>query len=108
MRLAAFLPVALLVPAVAGDGGIWMTSLSSQTTIVDSITGDVDGDGLIADNEARAPQITRVKMSRPTSSVPNQCVPVGALRIALQLASMGSNGEMSGAKIAIAIKSSTT
>ena len=45
MRLAALVPLALLVPAAAGDGGIWMASLSSQTTIVDSITGDVDGDG---------------------------------------------------------------
>src|SRR3954454_2827608 len=39
-------------------------------------------------------------MSRPRSSVPNQCCADGALRTSVQLVAMGSYGESSGAKIA--------
>ena len=41
-------------------------------------------------SEARAPQMTRERTSRPISSVPNQCCAEGALRIALQLVASGS------------------
>ena len=43
-----------------------------------------------ADSDARAPQITRLSRSRPTSSVPNQCAALGALRTAAQLVASGS------------------
>ena len=41
-------------------------------------------------SEARAPQITRLSTSRPTSSVPNQCAQDGALRTRLKLVAVGS------------------
>src|SRR4030095_1606836 len=53
-----------------------------------------------ASSDARAPQITRDRTSRPISSVPNQCAADGALRMALQLVASGSYGATTGAKIA--------
>ena len=38
-----------------------------------------------ASSEARAPKITRARMSRPRSSVPNQCSAEGGLRTSDQL-----------------------
>src|SRR5689334_366010 len=61
-----------------------------------------------ARSEARAPQMTRARTSRPISSVPNQCAAEGALRTALQLVASGSCGETHGAKSASATKNATT
>ena len=61
-----------------------------------------------ATSEARLPQITRESTSRPISSVPNQCVGVGAWRIALQLVAIGSCGAIHGAKTASTMNITTT
>ena len=58
--------------------------------IVMPSTSEIATETVPANNEARAPQTTRASTSRPSSSVPNQCAPVGALRMAAQLASIGS------------------
>ena len=54
------------------------------------------------------PSTTRDRTSRPMSSVPNQCAAEGALRIALQLVSIGSNGASHGASSAAATNKATT
>ena len=41
-------------------------------------------------SEARAPKMTRARISRPTSSVPNQCSADGGLRTDVQLCAIGS------------------
>ncbi len=43
-----------------------------------------------ASNDARAPQTTRERTSRPISSVPKRKAALGALRIAPQLVASGS------------------
>src|SRR5437588_579118 len=50
--------------------------------------------------EMRAPKITREKMSRPTSSVPNQCAADGGIKRDGRLSAAGSCGASSGANIA--------
>src|SRR4029450_4553981 len=58
--------------------------------------------------EARAPQTTRERTSRPRSSVPNGCAHVGPLRIWAQLVWSGSLGAIPGAPKARIAKSSPT
>ena len=57
-----------------------------------------------ASSEARAPQIMREKMSRPSSSVPSQCAADGALRIAAKLVGDGSGIGSTGARSASSAK----
>src|ERR1700752_796940 len=52
--------------------------------------------------------MTRARMSRARSSVPNQCCAEGALRTRDQLVAMGSYGETSGANKAITINAAIT
>src|SRR6185312_8557203 len=52
--------------------------------------------------------MTRLKMSRPSSSVPNQCKADGALRTLVQLCATGSYGVTRGAKIASRMNSTIT
>ncbi len=59
-------------------------------------------------SEVRAPQIMRDKMSRPSSSVPNQYIADGALRTARKLALTGSNGAIHGASSATSTKKPST
>ena len=59
-------------------------------------------------SEVRAPQIMRDRMSRPSSSVPNQYIADGALRTARKLALTGSNGAIHGASSATSTKNPTT
>ena len=59
-------------------------------------------------SEVRAPQIMRDKMSRPSSSVPNQYIADGALRTARKLALTGSKGAIHGASSATRTKKPTT
>ena len=58
-------------------------------------------------SEVLAPQIMRDKMSRPSSSVPNQYIAEGALRTARKFAFTGSNGAIHGASSATSTKKPT-
>src|SRR5258708_7357635 len=51
-------------------------------------------------SEIRAPQITRLRMSRPNSSVPSQWSVLGGSSKCVGFISSGSNGESSGAQTA--------
>ncbi len=67
----------------------------------------------VARSETRAPQMRRLKMSRPRSSVPSQCAPDGAALRALRSAKFGLYGAINGAAIAATVskiryKSATT
>ena len=53
-----------------------------------------------ARNEMRAPQISRLKMSRPRSSVPSQCDQEGEELTALMSWAFGGCGATRGAKMA--------
>jgi hypothetical protein len=48
----------------------------------------------------RAPNSRRERMSRPSASVPNQCVVLGLLSTLSRSGSLGSKGAMTGAKVA--------
>src|ERR1700741_392584 len=52
--------------------------------------------------------MTRARISRPRSSVPNQCCAEGALRTSDQLVAMGSKGGAKGANTAITMKAAIT
>src|SRR3954454_3302444 len=69
---------------------------------------EISTDTTPATSDARAPQMTRDRTSRPISSVPNQCAALGALRMAVQLVATGSYGETTGASSARATKNTTT
>ena len=67
---------------------------------------DADRDEAGAERGA-GPQMTRLSMSRPTSSVPSQWAHDGGLRTAPQLVAMGSYGTISGAAMASRTNSTT-
>jgi len=58
--------------------------------------------------DARAPQMTRERTSRPSSSAPKRCAALGPSRTALQLVSSGSCGATHGAASATRMKNATT
>ena len=72
------------------------------------ISSEIDTDTMPASNEARVPQITRDSTSRPISSVPSQYCALGALRMAAQLAAIGSSGAIHGANRASTMNATTT
>jgi hypothetical protein len=59
-------------------------------------------------SEIRAPKITRDRISRPNSSVPNQCAAEGELRRCERLIAAGSAGARCGAKIAALTNTNST
>src|SRR5688572_18429859 len=58
-------------------------------------------------SEMRAPERTRAKMSRPSSSRPNQCAPVGPSSRSASSCAAGSNGDSHGPKSAATTVTST-
>src|SRR6185295_9125373 len=61
-----------------------------------------------ASSDARVPQTTLERTSRPSSSAPNQLPALGAARTALQLVASGSYGASHGATSASRTKNATT
>ena len=57
-------------------------------------------------SEMRAPQIKRLRMSRPRSSVPSQCEMDGPALMALMSVASGGCGAISGAQMAATIRMS--
>src|SRR5688500_12724265 len=64
------------------------------------ITDDTPTTTIPTSSEIRAPDRTRAKMSRPSSSGPNQCRPVGPSSRRASSCAAGSNGESQGPKTA--------